>query len=385
MAANSVFKITATDSGTSARTAELKTAHGIIRTPVFMPVGTRGSVKGIPPERLELLGSQIILANTYHMLTRPGIEIVEKIGGLHKLMAWQKAILTDSGGYQVFSLSSLRKIDDNGIEFNSHVDGQLLKLDPELATNAQNRLGADIIMALDQCTGYPCPANELETAVKRTIKWAKRCKMAHQRQKDQHLFAIVQGEVNLEQRARCAKELVDLDFPGYAIGGLSVGEGHENMAKVTRHTAPLLPEKKPRYLMGAGTPADIIAAVAAGIDMFDCVLPTRNGRNAYAFTENGPIRLRNSVHLTDTKPVEIDCDCYCCRCFSRAAIRHFFNVNEMLGPILLSIHNIRFYHRLLARITEKINKNEFTGWAAEKIKYYRQKFENNEQNKKIEK
>jgi len=363
------FKIINKTTYSNARKGLINTTHGEIETPVFMPVGTAGAVKGITPLQLKQSGTKIILANTYHMLIRPGIECVEKLGGLHKLMAWDQPILTDSGGYQVFSLSSLTKISDDGVDFASHVDGAKIHLSPESATQIQNKLGADIIMCFDQCTPYPCQDTELEKAVERTIRWAWQCKNAHANNK-QMLFGIVQGGVDLDLRSKCTEEIVKMDFDGYAIGGLSVGEGHDNMIKTVEHTTKILPENKPRYLMGAGTPADIIAAVKAGIDMFDCVLPTRNGRNAYAFTENGPVRLRNSTHIDDTKPVETDCDCYCCQNFSRAAIRHFFNIKEMLGPILLSIHNLRFYQRLMAQIRNKIENDKFEQWADEKIIKY---------------
>jgi len=309
------------------------------------------------------------LANTYHLMIRPGVETVEKLGGLHKLMSWDGPILTDSGGYQVFSLSQLTRINDDSVEFASHVDGKKIHLNARIATEIQNRLGADIIMCFDQCTPFPCEESEVEKAVERTIRWAFGCKQAHSNP-EQLLFGIVQGGIILPLRASCASELVKLDFDGYAIGGLSVGEGHENMKKTVAYTAALLPENKPRYLMGAGTPADIIAAVMCGIDMFDCVLPTRNGRNAFAFTENGPIRLRNSTHVTDAEPIEAGCDCYCCRNFSRGAIRHFFNVSEMLGPILVSLHNLSFYQKLMAKIRQTLKNNEFSAWATENLKKY---------------
>ncbi|MBA7561836.1 Queuine tRNA-ribosyltransferase [subsurface metagenome] len=364
------FEVLHKDTHSSARRGLLTTAHGKVETPVFMPVGTAGAVKGITPAQIKQSGAEIILGNTYHLMLRPGVETVEKIGGLHKLMAWDKPILTDSGGYQVFSLNSLTKIDNDGVEFSSHIDGTKFYLNPETATKIQNRLGADIIMCLDQCTPYPCEDDMFAKAIERTIRWAKKCRDAHTN-KNRMLFGIVQGGIDLQTRTRCASELVKMDFDGYAIGGLSVGEGHENMVKTVEHTAGLLPEHLPRYLMGVGTPADIIAAVKAGIDMFDCVLPTRNGRNAYAFTENGPLRLRNSSHIADTTPIEAGCDCYCCSNFTRATIRHFFNVSEMLGPILVSIHNLRFYQRLMAEIRREIEKNTFLPWATENLAKYR--------------
>ena len=365
------FKVVKKDSGTNARIAKLQTAHGVLNTPVFMPVGTRGSVKGLSQDQVKDTGAQIILANTYHMFLRPGAETVEKLGGLHKLMAWDKPILTDSGGYQVFSLNTLNKINDDGVEFASHIDGRKIFLDPIIATQTQNKLGADIIMAFDQCTPYPCPQDKLEAAVERSIKWAKICQEAHLRPEDQLLFGIVQGGVDMNLRGYCAEKLVELNLPGYAIGGLSVGEGHTNMIKTVEHTTALLPENKPRYLMGVGMPSDIIAAVREGIDMFDCVLPTRNGRNAFAFTGNGPVRMRNSAHSEDTGPIEQGCDCYACRNFPRGAIRHFFNVGEMLGPTLVSIHNIRFLQRLMADIHYQIENGDFDSWSKEQLDKYK--------------
>jgi queuine tRNA-ribosyltransferase len=333
------FEVVHKDHHCAARQGLLTTAHGKVETPVFMPVGTAGTVKGITPQQLVEAGTDMILANTYHLMLRPGVDVVEKLGGLHKFMAWDRPILTDSGGYQVFSLSALTKIDDDGVEFASHVDGAKIYLDAETATRIQNRLGADIIMCLDECAPFGADVAQLKTAVERTIGWARRAKEAHTNAQ-QLLFAVVQGGISPELRTHCAGELVKLGFDGYAIGGLSVGEGHDNMIRTVRHTTGLLPANLPRYLMGVGTPADIIAAVKAGVDMFDCVLPTRNGRNAFAFAENGAVRLRNSAHIDDPGPIEPGCDCYCCKNFSRGALRHFFNSGEMLGPILASLHNL---------------------------------------------
>jgi queuine tRNA-ribosyltransferase len=358
------FQILNRDSLSSARAGLLETAHGQVETPAFMPVGTAGAVKGIIPEQLKQTGASIILANTYHLMLRPGVETIEKLGGLGRFIGWDGPILTDSGGYQVFSLSPLTKIDDEGVEFASHIDGAKVYLNAERATEIQNRLDVDIIMCFDQCTAFNASETEVKKAVERTIRWAKRSKAAHTNSKQQ-LFGIVQGGISPELRTLCATELVNIGFDGYAIGGLSVGEGHENMIKTVKHTVQYLPVDKPRYLMGVGTPADIMAAVQAGVDMFDCVLPTRNGRNAFAFTENGPIRLRNNVHIEDSSPIETGCECYCCRNFSRAALRHFFNSGEMLGPILTSIHNLTFYQRLMTKIRKALKEGEFSNLAKE--------------------
>jgi queuine tRNA-ribosyltransferase len=361
-----IFEVIKKDTSSSARTGLLETFGGKVKTPVFMPVGTRGAVKGTTPKQLGEAGSQIILANTFHLMLRPGVDAIEKIGGLHNFMAWDKPILTDSGGFQVFSLSSINRIDDDGVEFASPYDGAKIKLDATGATKIQNRLGADIIMCFDQCPAFDAKPKEQQKAVERTIRWAKICKESHSNNR-QLLFGIVQGQTDNNLRQNCAAELVKMDFPGYAIGGLSVGEGTEQMLKTVRFTTPLLPENKPRYLMGVGTPADIIQAVEAGVDMFDCVMPTRNGRNALAFTSQGPIRLRNSAYIDDKGPVDPACGCYCCKTFSRAAIRHFFNVDEMLGPILLSLHNIVFYHNLMDKIRENIENGTFAKWAAQAL------------------
>jgi len=361
------FQIIHQDSRTAARQGLLTTAHGKVETPAFMPVGTAGAVKGITPQQLKETGASIILANTYHLLLRPGIDVVEKVGGLHKFMAWDHPILTDSGGYQVFSLSPLAKINDDGVEFASHIDGAKIYLDAETATKIQNRLAGDIIMCFDQCTPFGVDKPQLKKAVERTILWAKCCKKTHSNG-DQLLFGVVQGGIDLELRTYCASELVKIGFDGYAIGGLSVGEGHDNMIKTAVQTTQLLPQDKPRYLMGIGTADEIITAVKAGVDMFDCVLPTRNGRNAFAFTENGPVRLRNNTHIDAAEPIEAGCDCYCCKNFSRAALRHFFNCEEMLGPILVSLHNLTFYQRLMAKIRQALKRNQFSDWAAEQLK-----------------
>jgi queuine tRNA-ribosyltransferase len=316
-------------------------------------------VKGVLPDALAATGSQIILGNTYHLMLRPGEDVVAQLGDLHQFMSWPGPILTDSGGFQVFSLADLNKIDDTGVTFKSHIDGSTHHLTPKRSIEVQNKLGADIIMAFDECPPADAERTYHEQAVARTLRWARECKNAHQRSADQSLFGIVQGGSHLDLRESCTRELLNEDFPGYAIGGLAVGEGFDAMVQILTHTAPLLPSSKPRYLMGVGFPRDIAAAVSAGVDMFDCVLPTRNGRNAYAFTAAGPLRLRNSKFIADPGPIETGCDCYACRNFSRGAIRHFFFAAEMLGPVLVSVHNMRFYQRFMADIRRAIGAGGF--------------------------
>jgi queuine tRNA-ribosyltransferase len=349
------FQVTTRDG--TARRGALTTPHGTVDTPVFMPVGTAGSIKGVTPSQLRATGTAILLANTYHLQLRPSAEVVAELGGLHRFMGWEGPILTDSGGFQVFSLSGITRLDDEGVEFRSHVDGATLRLDPQSAMNIQNQLGADIIMVLDECPPLPSTRAALQTAVDRTLRWARGCKLAHQRT-DQALFGIVQGGLDLELRRRCAAALVDIGFDGYAIGGLSVGETHEQMTALLPGVAQALPDARPRYLMGVGTPRDILAAVCSGVDMFDCVLPTRNGRNSHAFTAAGILRLRNEQYRRDDGPLEAACDCEACLRFSRGYVRHLFNAQEMLGPTLASIHNLRFFQRFMARIRDLIERGK---------------------------
>lgn len=325
------------------------TPHGAVDTPVFMPVGTAGTVKGVTPDHLAATGAQIVLSNTYHLALRPTADVVCNLGGLHRFMNWKGPILTDSGGFQVYSLAKIRRIDEDGVDFQSHVDGAAMRLTPEIAIDIQTKLGADIVMAFDDCPPLPCAPERLLDAVERTIRWAKRCRAAHQRD-DQALFGIVQGGLDLNVRSRCVSELAAIGFGGYALGGLSVGESHEAMVEVLAAIAPTLPADRPRYLMGVGTPRDIFAAVRSGIDMFDCVLPTRNGRNAQAFTATGPMKMRNEQYRLDDRPLESSCDCYTCQNFTRGYIRHLFVAGEMLGPTLTSIHNLRFFQRLMQAI-----------------------------------
>ena len=369
------FEVTRCSSESAARCGRLKTPHGVVETPVFMPVGTRASVKGLTPRQLKDVNVDMVLANTYHLLLRPGADIVAELGGLHSFMGWDGPILTDSGGFQVFSLSSLRRISDDQVEFASHIDGRGIRLSPKIATSVQNALGADIIMAFDECPALPCEPQRLEQAVERTIRWAEQSLAAHERN-DQWMFGIVQGGTDRQLRSYCSEELIKMDFPGYAIGGLSVGETPDEMIETVGLTAPLLPEHKPRYLMGVGTPRDLVQAIALGIDMFDCVMPTRNGRNASAFVSQGSIKLRNEQYKRQTQPLDENCDCYTCRNFSRGYLRHLFMVGEMTGPILLSLHNLAFYQRLMAQARQAIRDNKFEPWARTKALACRELLQN---------
>jgi queuine tRNA-ribosyltransferase len=366
---------TANGPGGGARLGTITTSHGSFQTPAFMAVGTRGSIKGVTPDQARACGCEMILGNTYHLLLRPGPETVHALGGLQKFSGWNGPMLTDSGGFQVFSLSELRAFDDReggGVTFKSHIDGSIIRLTPQESMRVQHLLGADVIMAFDDCPPADCPPERLAQALDRTHRWAAICKEASEKfareglghNLHQSLFGIVQGGTNLEARALSARTLAALDLPGYAIGGLAVGEGHERMVEAIAHTTPLLPADKPRYLMGVGYAADILEAVKRGVDMFDCVLPTRNGRNGLAFTFQGTRRLRNAKYALDTGPLEDGCDCYCCRNFSRGYLRHMFNVEEMLGPTLVSIHNIRFFQRWMETIRAAIREDRLAGLAA---------------------
>ncbi|HAU36670.1 MAG TPA: tRNA guanosine(34) transglycosylase Tgt [Phycisphaerales bacterium] len=344
-----------------ARAGLLSTPHGEVRTPVFMPVGTAGSVKGVTPDQLRAAGVQIVLGNTYHLMLRPTAEIVARLGGLHKLMAWDRPILTDSGGFQVFSLAHLRKIDDDAVTFQSHVDGSTHVLTPRRAVEIQALLGADILMQLDECPPAHAPREQVARAVSRSGDWARLCRdawIAQGRQAAQGhptaLFGIQQGGVFADLRTESAKRLTDLDLPGYAVGGLSVGEGHRALCDVLDAIDEQFPPDRPRYLMGVGEPRDILAAVLRGVDMFDCVLPTRNGRNAQAFTWKGRIRLRNARHAEYPAPLDDACDCYACRNYSRGALRHLFLAREMLGPTLVSLHNLHFFSQFMEAIRQAV-------------------------------
>lgn len=350
------------DRHTGARAGRWTTPHGTIETPAFMPVGTQAAVKGLLPVQLAEVGVQMLLGNTYHLALRPGAEVIADLGGLHAFMGWNGPILTDSGGFQVFSLSRLTKLSDEAVVFRSHIDGSLFKLSPERAVAIQELLGADCIMCLDHCAPLPADRDALRLAVDRTTLWAARCRDAHCRS-DQALLGIVQGGTDRGLRERSAAGLLPLDFPAYAVGGLSVGETPAEMYATLDFTVPLLPADRPRYLMGVGTPEDLVEAVRRGIDLFDCVLPTRNGRNATAFTSAGRVRLRNVRHQRDASPLDPDCPCPTCRQFSRAYLRHLFLSGEMLGPMLVSWHNLAYYQRLMRRLRTAILEDraaEFT-------------------------
>jgi queuine tRNA-ribosyltransferase len=358
------FELKQTDG--KARLGRLHTAHGSVETPVFMAVGTQASVKGLTPAQLDEAGVQVVLGNTYHLALRPGDEVIAELGGLHRFMNWQRPILTDSGGYQVYSLAANLKIDDRAAVFRSHIDGSLLELTPEKAVRIQENLGSDIAMCLDECPPFDTPADYRDLAARRTIHWAQRCKAAHRRL-DQALFAIVQGGTDINLRIRCAEALTQLDFPGYALGGFSVGETAQQMLTALEPAADALPLNKPRYLMGVGKPNDLLLAVERGIDMFDCVLPTRNGRNACAFTNAGQVKIRNAAHKRDSTPLESDCSCPTCRQFSRAYLHHLFMADEMLGPTLLSVHNLAYYSRLMAEIRRAISEHRFAEFCRDRL------------------
>ena len=352
------FEVIKKDTATRARLGRLHTEHGVIDTPVFMPVGTSAAVKTFTPTELDQIGASIILSNAYHLAMRPGIDVIKKCGGLHRFMNWPKPLLTDSGGFQIFSLARLKKISDSGVEFQSHIDGSVHFFSPEKVIEIQNILGADIIMPLDECAPYPCQYDYACNSMDLTVQWLRRS-VKIQKNSQQTLFGIIQGSIYPELRKECARKMVSLDLPGYALGGLSVGEPVELMYEMIEVTVPLLPEQKPRYLMGSGTPDDLIRCIEQGIDMFDCVLPTRNARTGTAFTEQGRLVIRNAVYKEDFSPLDPECDCYTCRNYSRAYIRHLLNAEEILGLRLVSYHNVYFYLNLLARIRQSIIQGSF--------------------------
>jgi len=355
---------------TGARLGRLHTPHGVIDTPAFMPVGTQATVKAMSPEELKALGAQIILSNTYHLFVRPGHELVREAGGLHRFMNWDRAILTDSGGFQVFSLAERRKIREEGVEFRSHLDGSLLFLSPEKATEVQNALGADIIMCFDECAPYPADYDYVRNSTARTSRWAERCLKAHQRPHDQALFGIVQGGMYHDLRRQSAEDLTSLDFPGYAIGGLSVGEPKPLMYELLETTVPLLPAGKPRYLMGVGSPDALIEGSIRGIDMFDCVLPTRIARNGTVMTSRGRLVIRNAAYERDFGPLDPACDCYTCTHYSRAYIRHLIKADEIFGLRLTTIHNLHFLASLMARVRQAIREDRLADFRDEFFESY---------------
>lgn len=352
------FELLKECSKTGARLGRLTTPHNVIETPIFMPVGTQATVKAMTPEELKAVGAQIILSNTYHLYLRPGYELVKKAGGLHQFMNWDRSILTDSGGFQVFSLAKLRNITEEGVEFSSHLDGSYHFISPELATEIQMALGADLIMAFDECIPYPNNRDYTKKSLERTSRWAARCKKAHMRE-EQALFGIVQGGMYKDLRKLSAEQIVELDFPGYAIGGLSVGEPKEVMFEILAHTTMFLPKDRPRYLMGVGSPDYLLEGVAQGIDMFDCVLPTRIARNGTVLTKFGKLVVRNASYAEEFIPLEPGCNCYTCRNYSRAYIRHLIKANEILGVRLTTIHNLYFLLNLMSEIREALRNEQF--------------------------
>jgi len=365
-----MFTLLKKDPSSRARRGRLATAHGVIETPVFMPVGTQASVKALDPRELLEMGSQIVLGNTYHLALRPGMDIMQEAGGLHRFMNWDLPILTDSGGFQVFSLAKIRQISQEGVAFKSHLDGSTLFLGPKEAMAIQRQLGSDIAMAFDQCPAHDAPEGEMKEAVDRTLRWAAAC-LEQPRAVGQQVFGIVQGGSHPEIRESCAQALCKMDFDGYAIGGVSVGEPEPEMMKAVEFTEPLLPENKARYAMGLGTPAQLVELVARGVDMFDCVLPTRVARNGTAFTKEGTISIKAGYNKRDWRPIEEDCNCYACQHFTRAYLRHLLNVNEILGLRMLSVHNSHMYLALMRDIRRHLDEGTFEAFRASFAATYR--------------
>ena len=362
------YELQKKDKKSKARAGKLTTDHGVIETPIFMPVGTQGTVKAIDQKTLkEEIDAPIILGNTYHLYLRPGMEIMEKAGGLHQFMNWDRALLTDSGGFQVFSLSELRKLMSHGVEFRSHLDGSKHLFTPEKVIEIERQIGADIIMPLDECTPYPCDYDYAKKSKELTSDWAILNKEAFEKSEPlyghtQRLFGIVQGSVYKDLREASAKDLMNIGFDGYSIGGLAVGEPAETMYELVDFTTDILPEDKPRYLMGVGRPENILEAIERGVDMFDCVMPTRNARNAYLFTSAGIVTIKNSIYKADFSPLDSECDCYTCQNFSKAYLRHLFNAREILAYELATIHNLRFYLNLVKEARKQILSDTFTEW-----------------------
>jgi queuine tRNA-ribosyltransferase len=376
MAEHLVFNVEHTDAQTRARAGRIKTAHGEIETPVFMPVGTAGTVKAVPQDMLERLDARIILGNTYHLFLRPGHETVFHLGGLHKFIAWDRALLTDSGGYQVFSLGDLRKIREEGVEFRSHLDGSKQFLSPEVSMRVQHALGSDIVMCFDECTPFPATRRQAQDSLELTTRWARRSRdefdrltgTAQSTAVRPSLFGINQGSVYEDLRRQSLEQLLEIGFEGYAIGGLSVGEEKPQMYDITERIAPQLPADKPRYLMGVGTPQDLIECVARGVDMFDCVMPTRNARNGQVFTSRGKLNVRNAKFARDDRPLDPDCECLVCRRYSRAYIRHLYNCGEILASTFCSYHNLAFYLDSMRLIRQAIALGEFAQFRASYVK-----------------
>ncbi len=364
------YELLQRDAGSLARRGRLHTPHGTIETPVFMPVGTQATVKTMAPWELAELGAGMILANTYHLHLRPGESLVARAGGLHKFMSWQGGLLTDSGGFQVFSLADLRKISDDGVQFRSHLDGSPQLFTPERVMEIENALGADIIMAFDECPPYPAEPAYLKNSLRRTLAWAQRCKTAHRYSEERALFGIVQGGTDLALRREAAAALVDMDFPGYAVGGLSVGEPKPLMYETLAYTTPLLPADKPRYLMGVGAPDDLFEGVERGVDMFDCVLPTRIARNGTVLTSRGKVVIRNATFSEDWRPLDEQCDCKVCHNFSRAYIRHLLKAEEILGIRLTTYHNVYFLLTLMKNIRSSLEQGNFSTYKQEFYREY---------------
>lgn len=359
------YELIKKDSRTKARRGRVNTPHGPIETPVFMPVGTAGTVKAMKPEEVRDMGAQIILGNTYHLYLRPGHEVVKAAGGLHKFMNWERAILTDSGGFQVFSLGAMRKISEEGVEFRSHIDGSKHMLSPEKSMEIQNALGSDIMMAFDECAPYPADRNYVKNSLERTTRWLKRCKEYHKNTEQQSLFGIMQGGMYKDLRKQSAEEIVELDLPGYAIGGLSVGEPKEIMYEVMDDCVDYLPADKPRYLMGVGSPDCLFEGVERGIDMFDCVLPTRIARHGMAMTSQGRVNIKNAKYERDFTPLDPNCDCYTCRNYSKAYLRHLFKSDEILSSMLMTTHNLHFLVNTMAGIRKAIEEDRFLEYKKE--------------------
>lgn len=364
------YQLIKKDKRTKARRGMVHTPHGTIQTPVFMPVGTAATVKAMKPEDVRAMGADIILSNTYHLYLRPGHEVVREAGGLHDFMNWDGAILTDSGGFQVFSLGAMRKIREEGVEFRSHIDGSKHMLSPEKSMEVQNALGSDIIMAFDECAPYPADRQYVKDSLERTTRWLKRCKDYHKNTEKQSLFGIMQGGMYKDLRRQSAEEIVELDLPGYAIGGLSVGEPKELMYEIMDDCVDLLPSDRPRYLMGVGSPDCLFEGVERGIDMFDCVLPTRIARHGMAMTSRGRVNIKNAAYERDFSPLDEECDCYTCRNYSKAYLRHLFKANEMLSSVLMTTHNLRFLIKTMENIRSAIEEDRFLEYKKEFYEKY---------------